>query len=174
MLPGRGLRESPMSSLVIDPTTTDYIIESQFLPPLQVDDLRNMTRFVPVTCYGLRTDYRSRLFPGAKRLMEVTDVIEEIRTECFFCRNKATMNMKFEHCMLVTEAGDTFSSCHRNHPWRNHAVCLCLECRPRRVSLLERSLGANCCQRQTRIVCTRGQYIHTHPVFGAVGDGQFV
>jgi thymidine kinase len=95
----------PEDPVVIDTTHTDCILvdEAQFLTPLQVDDLRNLTRFVPVVCYGLRTDYQSRLFPGAKRLMEVADVIEEIRTECFFCRSKAIMNMKFDGDLLVTE-----------------------------------------------------------------------
>ena len=95
----------PEDVVVIDTTKTDCILvdEAQFLTPLQVDQLRNLTCFVPVICYGLRTDYQSRLFPGAKRLMEVADVLEEIRTECFFCRNKAIMNMKFDGDVLVTE-----------------------------------------------------------------------
>ena len=95
----------PEDAVVIDLTKTDCILvdEAQFLTPLQVDDLRDMARFVPVICYGLRTDYQCRLFPGSKRLMEVADVLEEMRTECFFCRNKAMLNMKFAHGVLVTE-----------------------------------------------------------------------
>jgi thymidine kinase len=45
--------------------------EIQFLTSEQVDDLRVLTIQTPVICYGLRTDYRSKLFPGAKRMMEL-------------------------------------------------------------------------------------------------------
>ena len=34
---------------------------------------------VPVICYGLRTDFRSKLFDGSKRLLELADCIEEIK-----------------------------------------------------------------------------------------------
>jgi len=56
--------------------------EAQFLDPLHIDQLRAITLLwnVPVICYGLRTDFRSNLFPGSKRLMEVADTIEEVRT----------------------------------------------------------------------------------------------
>lgn len=49
---------------------------------------------VPVICYGLRTDFRRRLFPAAQRLMELADSIEEIKTVCTYCLRKATFNLK--------------------------------------------------------------------------------
>mmetsp|Transcript_110855 Transcript_110855/g.226864 ORF Transcript_110855/g.226864 Transcript_110855/m.226864 type:complete len:274 (+) Transcript_110855:6-827(+) len=70
--------------------------EAQFLAPAVVDRLRNVTIYfsVPVICYGLRTDFRSRLFPGSQRLLELADTIEEVKTTCTFCNKKATMNLK--------------------------------------------------------------------------------
>merc|ERR1712183_1160383 len=70
--------------------------EAQFLAPAVVDHLRNVTidLGVPVICYGLRTDFRSRLFPGSQRLLELADTIEEVKTTCTFCNKKATMNLK--------------------------------------------------------------------------------
>ena len=70
--------------------------EAQFLTACDVDQLRELTRraSVPVICYGLRTDFRSRLFEGSKRLMEVADSIEEIKTTCAFCNRKAILNLK--------------------------------------------------------------------------------
>jgi thymidine kinase len=56
---------------------------------LVVDQLK-----VPVICYGLRTDFRTQLFAGAKRLMELADSIEEIKTTCSFCNRKGTINLK--------------------------------------------------------------------------------
>ena len=46
--------------------------ECQFLTPSQVEQLRAIVdEFqVPVLCFGLRTDFKTRLFPGSMRLME--------------------------------------------------------------------------------------------------------
>eukprot|EP00931_Biecheleriopsis_adriatica_P004961 TRINITY_DN106541_c0_g1_i1.p1 TRINITY_DN106541_c0_g1~~TRINITY_DN106541_c0_g1_i1.p1 ORF type:complete len:256 (-),score=68.11 TRINITY_DN106541_c0_g1_i1:30-797(-) len=70
--------------------------EAQFLSPCVVDRLRNVatTHCIPVICYGLRTDFRSRLFPGSQRLLELADTIEEVKTTCAFCNRKAIMNLK--------------------------------------------------------------------------------
>jgi len=70
--------------------------EAQFLSEAVVDQLRVITKTVnvPVICYGLRTDFRTRLFVGARRLMEVADAIEEIKTTCAFCNSKAIFNLK--------------------------------------------------------------------------------
>jgi thymidine kinase len=70
--------------------------EAQFLNPSQIDQLRLVTTLwnVPVICYGLRTDFRTNLFPGSKRLLEVADTIEEVKTTCHFCNKKAILNLK--------------------------------------------------------------------------------
>jgi thymidine kinase len=70
--------------------------EVQFLDPKHIDQLRLITIAwnVPVICYGLRTDFRSNLFPGSRRLMEVADVIEEVKTTCQYCNRKAVFNLK--------------------------------------------------------------------------------
>lgn len=70
--------------------------EAQFLSTGQIDALRDWTRQldVPVICYGLRTDFRTQLFAGARRLMELADSIEEVKTTCAACNSKATQNLK--------------------------------------------------------------------------------
>lgn len=85
----------------IDPTKFEgidcvLVDESQFLSPFVVDQLRALTRApdVPVICYGLRTDFRTKLFPGSKRLLEVADRIEEVKVTCQFCNRKAIFNMR--------------------------------------------------------------------------------
>jgi thymidine kinase len=72
--------------------------EAQFLSESIVEQLRRVTRThdVPVICYGLRTDFRARLFPGSRRLMELADSIEEVKVTCQFCNRKAIFNMRFE------------------------------------------------------------------------------
>ena len=49
--------------------------EAQFLTPEEVDILSDLVDFyeIPVICYGLRTDFMNRLFPGSRRLMEIAD-----------------------------------------------------------------------------------------------------
>lgn len=71
--------------------------EAQFLPPQVIEDLRRITvdPGVPVICYGLRTDFRTRLFPGAQRLMELADGIEEVKVTCQYCQKKAICNLRF-------------------------------------------------------------------------------
>ena len=71
-----------------------FVDECQFLTPEQIDQLRQITELIPVICYGLRTDYKTRLFPGAQRLMELADSIEEIKTVCVVCPKKAIINAK--------------------------------------------------------------------------------
>lgn len=70
--------------------------EAQFLEPKHIDQLREMTFVwnVPVICYGLRTDFRSHLFPAAARLFELADCIEEVKTTCMYCNSKAVYNLK--------------------------------------------------------------------------------
>jgi thymidine kinase len=70
--------------------------EAQFLAPAVVEQLRRVTSDpgVPVICYGLRTDFRTRLFPGSQRLLELADRIEEVKVTCQYCGKKATFNLR--------------------------------------------------------------------------------
>jgi len=71
--------------------------EAQFLAPAIIEDLRRITvePGVPVICYGLRTDFQTKLFPGAQRLMELADRIEEVKVTCQYCAKKAICNLRF-------------------------------------------------------------------------------
>jgi len=70
--------------------------EAQFLSPQVVDQLRIITLKLdlPVICYGLRTDFGTRGFPGALRLLEVADSIEEVKVTCQYCGSKAVFNLR--------------------------------------------------------------------------------
>ena len=77
----------------------DVIIvdECQFLTEQQIDQLRAIVNEnnIPVMCFGLRTDFQTRLFPGSRRLMEIADTIQEIKTICD-CGAKATVNARID------------------------------------------------------------------------------
>lgn len=84
--------------------------ECQFLTQEQIDQLRFIVNDfdVPVMCFGLRTDFKTRLFPGSMRLMEVADTIQEIKTICD-CGAKATVNARIGgDGHIITEGEQVF------------------------------------------------------------------
>ncbi|MFN4057213.1 MAG: thymidine kinase [Roseinatronobacter sp.] len=82
-LEGR-LAEGPVACVFID--------EAQFLTPDQVWQLARAVDDLglPIMCYGLRVDFRGRLFPGSATLLALADEMREVRTICH-CGKKATM-----------------------------------------------------------------------------------
>lgn len=87
----------------------DVIIadEAQFFTPAQIDALRHIvdTYNVPVFCYGLRTDFRTKLFAGSMRLFEIADSITELKTVCA-CGNKAMVNARLAEDGTVLTQGE--------------------------------------------------------------------
>ena len=81
--------------------------ECQFFTPQQIDQLRRLVdeQDLPVLCFGLRTDFRTRLFPGSLRLFELADSITEIKTICD-CGRKATTNARISPDGYVITEGD--------------------------------------------------------------------
>lgn len=76
--------------------------EAQFLSKSQIDKLASIVDdyHISVICYGLRTDFTSNLFEGSKRLMELSDVIEEIPTICW-CGKKAQFNARINNGKII-------------------------------------------------------------------------
>ena len=87
----------------------DVIIadEAQFFTPDQIDQLRSLVddENLPVLCFGLRTDFLTHFFPGARRLMELADSITEIKTVCQ-CGRKATVNARIDGAGRIVTEGD--------------------------------------------------------------------
>lgn len=69
--------------------------EAQFLDPVQVDQLAQAVDDfgINVLCYGLRTDFRTHLFDGSRRLMEIADSIDEVKSTCS-CGRKTIVNAR--------------------------------------------------------------------------------
>jgi len=69
-----------------------FVDEAQFLEEEQVWQLARVADRlgIPVMCYGLRTDFQGRLFPGSQALLAIADELREVRTICR-CGRKATM-----------------------------------------------------------------------------------
>ena len=71
--------------------------EAQFLTAEQVDQLAAIAdKFgINVMCYGLRTDFKTKLFEGSRRLFEIADTIEEIKSSCE-CDNECIVNARVD------------------------------------------------------------------------------
>lgn len=81
--------------------------EAQFCTTAQVDELKRLTEFVPVLCYGLLTDFKCHLFEGSKRLVELADSLQEIKSVCR-CGRKSTVNARFINGKCVDDGPVVF------------------------------------------------------------------
>ncbi len=83
--------------------------EAQFVSPEEIDILSDIVDFyhIPVLCYGLRTDFQNKLFPGSHRLMEIADVIELVPTVCW-CGKRAQCNTRYADGKIVKEGEQIF------------------------------------------------------------------
>jgi thymidine kinase len=87
---------------------TDYLIvdEAQFLTPDQIDQLARIVDDLgmDVFAFGIATDFRTRLFPGSQRLMELADRIEVLQVEALcWCGARATHNARTVGGKMVVE-----------------------------------------------------------------------
>ncbi len=86
----------------------DYLIcdEAQFYSPDQVDDLARIVDELGIDVYafGITTDFRTKLFPGSARLVELADRVEvlQVQTLCW-CGARATHNARTVDGLMVTE-----------------------------------------------------------------------
>ncbi len=80
-------------------TVIDWFLidEAQFLSADQVDQLARVVDDYGsnVICYGLRTDFRTHLFEGSRRLFEIADTIDEIKSTCS-CGRKTIVNARID------------------------------------------------------------------------------
>jgi thymidine kinase len=86
----------------------DYLIcdEAQFYAPEQVDQLARVVDElqIDVFCFGILTDFRTRLFPGSARLVELADRMHVLQVEALcWCGKRATHNARTENGEMVTE-----------------------------------------------------------------------
>ena len=81
----------------------DVIIidEAQFLTEKQVNQLKDIAiKYIPVLCFGLKTDFQTHFFEGSKRLFEIADSIQEIKSICK-CGRKAEVNARISNGKII-------------------------------------------------------------------------
>lgn len=96
--------------------------EVQFLQPAQIDQLKRIAmESAPVLCYGLKTDFRTQLFPASQRLLEIADSVSEIKSVCR-CGRKAEVNARIENGRIVREGAQVLIG------GDDHYASLCYRC----------------------------------------------
>ena len=117
-----------------EPVVNDLTLE---LTAEQVDQLaRVVDEFgCNVVCYGLRTDFKSRLFEGSRRLFEIADTIDEIKSTCT-CGRKTIVNARIDsHGDFVEEGAQVEIG------GDDRYIAVCRKCwRERRISQSRRNV----------------------------------
>jgi thymidine kinase len=95
-----------LSAEVVVGTAAVLIDEAQWLSDVQVWQLAKFVdiKKVPIMCYGIRTDFQGKLFPGSEALLAIADELREIRTICH-CGRKATMVLRLDENGVVVKDG---------------------------------------------------------------------
>lgn len=113
-----------------DPISCVLIDEVQFLDHAQIMQLTRIVDEldIPVMGFGLKNDFRNELFEGSRYMLLYADKIEEMKTICWFCERKATMNLRVDANnkpvytgeQIVIGGNDTYypvcRKCHKNPP----------------------------------------------------------
>lgn len=103
--------------------------EAQFLTPNQVDTLAYIVDNynINIICYGLRTDFQTKLFPGSQRLFEIADTIEEMKTTCS-CGKRASVNARIDSDgNIITEGSQIECGAEDKY------ITLCRDCYNKRI-----------------------------------------
>lgn len=105
--------------------------EGQFLTRTQVISLARVVDEVgvPVIVYGLKNDFRNRLFPGSESLLLFADKIEEVKTVCWYCPKKATMLIRMRDGRPVSQGAQVEIGGNDKY------VSVCRRCYARRLPL---------------------------------------
>ncbi len=114
--------ETDIVKLVKDAGNSIVIVdEAQFFSTEQVNVFRELADIgYEVICYGLKTDFRTQLFEGSKRLLELADVVKELEVVCR-CGRKAIINARLDAMGNVVTDGDLIDC-------GTHYVSMCYRC----------------------------------------------
>lgn len=99
--------EEKFSDFIDNNVRCIFVDEAQFLTKEQVDELGDIADSTNMTvmCFGLRTDFQTHLFEGSKRLFEIADAFEEVRSFCD-CSNKNIYNARIDNNGNVITEGE--------------------------------------------------------------------
>lgn len=99
-------------SLIVSRATrgqrVDYLIcdEAQFYTALQVEQLARLVdeMSIDVYAFGITADFRTELFPGSRRMIELADRVQALQVEALcWCGHRATQNARVMHGEMILE-----------------------------------------------------------------------
>jgi thymidine kinase len=131
----KGIDYTGVSCILVD--------EAQFLIAKVIEEFRRISldHDIPILCYGLRTDFKSKLFEGAARLMELADSIEEVKATCHFCNRKSIMNLKHVNGLAAFEGPSVELGAEEKY----YPACFkCYQREIEKAKFLRSSNGASC------------------------------
>jgi thymidine kinase len=94
-----GIEKNPIDAIFVD--------EAQWLTTEQVNDLWKLSCKINIFCYGIRTDFKGKLFEGSAALFALSDYIEHIQTLCAFCTHKAMYNLRLHNNQATFNGAQT-------------------------------------------------------------------
>lgn len=77
-----------VSCVLVD--EAQFLLDDNVMDLVEIVDQLN----IPVICYGLKNDFKNKLFEGSESLLLMADKIEEVKTVCSYCERKATCNLR--------------------------------------------------------------------------------
>lgn len=92
-------------SLGLNEQSVVIVDEVQFCTKKQIEQLHKISRTNQVLCYGLLTNFKTELFEGSKRLIEIADSLQEIKSVCK-CGQKANINARIIGGKIVDEGDE--------------------------------------------------------------------
>jgi thymidine kinase len=125
----------------------DYVIadEAQFLAPEQIDQLARIVDDLEMDVYafGITTDFRTRLFPGSQRLIELADRVETLQVEALcWCGARATHNARTVGGVMVVEGEQVMVGDVANQPDEIGYEVLCRRHHRRQMTSATAQAGA--------------------------------
>lgn len=82
-----------------------FVDEAQFLTEEQVQEMADMSGELEIFCYGLKTDFMGKFFPGSAALLRLAEDIQEVSGALCWCGAKATMNTRVDSDGNVIKRG---------------------------------------------------------------------
>ena len=107
----------------------DVIIvdECQFCSAVQIEQLRRIAYDVNVLCYGLLTNFKTELFEGSKRLIEIADSLQEVKSVCN-CGRKASVNARLVNGKITISGAEVLIGAEESY------VSMCYLCFRKKLS----------------------------------------
>ena len=85
-----------------------FFDEINFMTKEQIRQLWTLSKYhnMDIFCYGLKLSYNNRMFEASEELLILADTVEEIKSMCSRCENKATTHLRLVNDIPVFEGND--------------------------------------------------------------------